>query len=387
MVLECFKCTVLSFLAPENEAPSLLLTSADDIRRMTLNGSLWPGSHLITQHQTQALSFDHRNQTMCFIKDSKRLQCANIDHLDHPWDMPNPSMYSYETVTQFALDWISGNWYFLDDTHEVIFVCNGTLQACTIIVDVNIGKPRGIALDPTKGYIFFTKWGTAHPSLERAQMDGTERKTLVDRRIVYPYGVSVDFPNQHVYWVDTFLDCVERVDYEGNHRKMLRRGAPVQNLFDVAIFENYLYLTSWRSYSVIRLHKFKAEFSIISNSSRPFSLNVYHRQRQPDVPHACKDMNGGCQHICVSAWKKNTSQNQCLCQPGYRLGSDGTSCLMFNQSKFLIFGAGRPGMVKGIQLKPSSKRVEVTYPILDVNRSKALDYDVKSQYIYFTHAT
>ncbi|XP_034243195.1 prolow-density lipoprotein receptor-related protein 1 isoform X1 [Thrips palmi] len=372
---------------PESENASILLTSADDIRRISLNGSIWPNSHLITRHQTQALSFDHRNQTMCFIKDYKRLQCANIDHLDQPWDMPNPSMYSYETVTQFALDWVSGNWYFLDDTHEVIFLCNGTLQACTIIVDVNIGKPRGIALDPTRGYMFFTKWGTAHPSLERSLMDGTERKTLVDRRIVYPYGVTVDFPNQHVYWVDTFLDCVERVDYDGNNRKMLRRGVPVQNSFDVAIFENYLYLTSWRSYSVIRLHKFTSEHTIISNTSRPFSINVYHRQKQPDVPHPCKDNNGGCQHLCISAWKKGNAQNQCLCQPGFKLGPDQKSCAVANQTKFLIYGAGRPGMVKGISLKPSTKKSEVTYPILDVNRSKALDYDVKTQYIYFTHAT
>ncbi|XP_052130857.1 prolow-density lipoprotein receptor-related protein 1 isoform X2 [Frankliniella occidentalis] len=377
----------LAINTPESEPPSLLLTSADDIRHLHLNGSVWPNSHFITHHQTQALTFDHRNQTMCFIKDYKRLQCANIDHLDKPWDMPNPTMYSYETVTQLALDWVSGNWYFLDDTHEVIFLCNGTLQVCTIIVDVNIGKPRGIALDPTKGYMFFTKWGTAQPSLERAKMDGTERITLVDRRIVYPYGVSVDFPNQHVYWVDTFLDCVERVDYEGNNRKMLKRGPPVQNLFDIAIFENFLYLTSWRSYSVIKLNKFNGEYSIISNTSRPFSINVYHRQRQPDVPHACKDNNGGCQHICISAWKKSTGQIQCLCQPGFRLGTDGKSCSVANQTKFLIYGAGRPGMIKGIQLKPNVKNVEVTYPILDVNRSKALDYDVKSQYIYFTHAT
>ena len=75
--------------------------------------------------------------------------------------------------------------------------------------------------------MFFTKWGVTSPMLERALLDGTERLKLVDHKIVYPYGVAVDFPNQHVYWVDTYLDFVERVDYDGSNRRTVRKGVPV----------------------------------------------------------------------------------------------------------------------------------------------------------------
>jgi integrin beta 2 len=57
----------------------------------------------------------------------------------------------FSAVTNMALDWISGNWYFLDDTREMIFLCNSTMNACIILVEVNLSKPRGVALDPTKG--------------------------------------------------------------------------------------------------------------------------------------------------------------------------------------------------------------------------------------------
>lgn len=57
----------------------------------------------------------------------------------------------FSAMTHIALDWISGNWYFLDDTREMIFLCNSTMNTCVILVEVNLSKPRGIALDPTKG--------------------------------------------------------------------------------------------------------------------------------------------------------------------------------------------------------------------------------------------
>ena len=48
------------------------------------------------------------------------------------------------------------------------------------------------------GFMFFTSSGSAPPKLERAGLDGSQRKTLVDTKIVYPYGVAVDHPNRLV---------------------------------------------------------------------------------------------------------------------------------------------------------------------------------------------
>lgn len=48
-------------------------------------------------------------------------------------------------------------------------------------------------------------------------------------QVVYPYGVTCDFPSQHIYWVDAFLDFVERVNYDGSNRKTIKKGAPVSS--------------------------------------------------------------------------------------------------------------------------------------------------------------
>lgn len=193
----------------------------------------------------------------------------------------------FAAIQHLTLDWISGNWYFLDISREIIFLCNSTLSVCTIILEVDLSKPRGMALDPTKGFMFFTKWGHSPPMLERALLDGTNRTTLVHQKIVYPYDIAVDFPLQHIYWVDSYLDFVERINYDGTNRRTVKRGAPVQNLYSVAVFENNLLVSSWKNQNIIKLNKFKAaghqfvgDLALAVNM--PLNVKVFHRQVQPD---------------------------------------------------------------------------------------------------------
>lgn len=51
-------------------------------------------------------------------------------------------------------------------------------------------------------------------------------------------GVTVDYPTKNVYWVDTYLDYVEKVDYDGKNRKTVARGIHVRNAYGVSVFQN-----------------------------------------------------------------------------------------------------------------------------------------------------
>lgn len=82
---------------------------------------------------------------------------------------------NFPAKTHLVLDWLTGNWYFLDDSREMIFLCNSSLKSCTIICDSDLSRPKGITLDPTKGFLFFTKWSDDAAVLERALLDGTQR--------------------------------------------------------------------------------------------------------------------------------------------------------------------------------------------------------------------
>ncbi|XP_014241482.1 low-density lipoprotein receptor-related protein 1 [Cimex lectularius] len=380
------KCKAIN--VPEDEEPTLIFSSATAIRRVDLKGKLYKGDSERKEGHTIAISFNHRAQQICFIRQPSNpagITCSPIDGMSDSKEIPNPPLININSIIHMALDWVSENWYFLDDSREIIYLCTYELKYCMILVDVSLNKPRGITLDPTKGYMFFTKWGTISPTLERALLDGSSRKILVNERIVYPFGLTADYPLQHIYWVDTYLDLVERIDYDGKNRKTIRKGSPVQNLFDVTVFENNLYVTSWRNHNVMRINKFNSSnFEVLTNESKPFSIHVYHRQRQPDVAHPCKGKhNGGCEHICIPFWKKTSASVKCACKAGYRLIKNG-KCVEIQYSTFLLYGKGEPGMIKGITLIASGE-TESTIPVTDLNEPSSLDYDPNTQYIYYVN--
>lgn len=264
-----------------------MYSTRSKIRRVTLDGQQWPGNTTLNLVISNALEFSHKNRSLCYVHynmTKTAIVCVSVDDMTKKWELGVPSIYpEVDSIQQIALDWITGNWYFLDDIHEIIILCSSTLKWCTVLLEHKLSKPRALALDPTKGYMFFTKWGHTAPMLERCKMDGSERTPLVIHKIVYPYGVAVDIPTSHVYWVDTYLDYVERIDYDGKNRQTIMKGTPVQNLYGITVFESRLFVSSWHNDTIRELHKIKhTQKQVLKDTERPFNLHIFHRQKQPD---------------------------------------------------------------------------------------------------------
>lgn len=61
-------------------------------------------------------------------------------------------------------------------------------------------------------------------------MDGQNRTKLVDSKIVFPHGITLDLVNRLVYWADAYLDYIEVVDYEGKGRQTIIQGILVRGV-------------------------------------------------------------------------------------------------------------------------------------------------------------
>lgn len=59
-------------------------------------------------------------------------------------------------------------------------------------------------------------------------MDGQNRTKLVESKIVFPHGITLDLVNRLVYWADAYLDYIEVVDYEGKNRHTIIQGLLVR---------------------------------------------------------------------------------------------------------------------------------------------------------------
>lgn len=58
--------------------------------------------------------------------------------------------------------------------------------------------------------------------LLRANMDGSNHTIIESYKIFYPTSLRLDLANQHIYWLDNYMDYVERVDYDGKNRWSLK---------------------------------------------------------------------------------------------------------------------------------------------------------------------
>lgn len=62
-------------------------------------------------------------------------------------------------------------------------------------------------------------------------MDGQNRTKLVDSKIVFPHGITLDLVSRLVYWADAYLDYIEVVDYEGKNRHTIIQGLLVRSKY------------------------------------------------------------------------------------------------------------------------------------------------------------
>uniref|UniRef100_A0A8C1T6V9 Low density lipoprotein receptor-related protein 1Ab n=1 Tax=Cyprinus carpio TaxID=7962 RepID=A0A8C1T6V9_CYPCA len=385
---------------PVDRHPYLLIANSQNIQATSLSGA---NPISINTKQTTAMDFIYAQETVCWIHmgDSPaatQLKCAKFPNAKSFTEEKTINIsLSLHHVEQMAIDWLTGNFYFVDDVDDRIFVCSKDGATCVILLDLELYNPKGIALDPAMGKVFFTDYGQI-PKVERCDMDGQNRTKLVDSKIVFPHGITLDLVSKLVYWADAYLDYIEVVDYEGKNRHTIIQGllVRIEHLYGLTVFENYLYATNSDNAnmqpktSVIRVNRFNSsDFQVVTRVDKGGALHVYHQRRQPAVrSHACAPDQfgkpGGCSDICLLG--NSHKSRTCRCRSGFSLGSDGKSCKKPEHELFLVYGKGRPGVIRGMDMHA---RVydEHIIPIENLNNPRALDFHAETEFIYFADAT
>lgn len=64
---------------------------------------------------------------------------------------------------------------------------------------------------------------------------GANRRPLVEKDIVKPKGLTVDFDQNSLYWVDTFKATVEVVQFNGQGRRVIHQEEGT-NFYGVALY-------------------------------------------------------------------------------------------------------------------------------------------------------
>ncbi|XP_022111824.1 prolow-density lipoprotein receptor-related protein 1-like [Acanthaster planci] len=375
--------------APANpeEPGQLFVANMGQILKLNLKGVDVEGVSHVDALGAMALDFDIRKKKVCWINfaaANNHLICGNPTTLG---DLVTVDVvFSVSHIQQFAIDWVTSNFYFVDDVADQVLVSNSDANKFIPVIETGLDQPLGIALDPNRGVMFLTDRGS-HPKVKKANLDGSELQDIVVGKISTPHSITADLVAQRIYWTDSGLQLIESSNYDGMNRRTVARGSGVIFGFGISVFGNYLYITNWQPYpTVTRVNKFTGNTSVLRNDTINHgvgAVRVYHELVQPLVgSHPCRTDNGGCNHICLISGKDGR-ERVCRCQQGFVLENKTTCIENRDNSRFLIYCQSFPGSIHGIPMEPVSDNLEVIIPIINLESPRAVDYHAAQEYIYY----
>ncbi|XP_052872576.1 putative vitellogenin receptor [Anopheles cruzii] len=233
-----------------------------------------------------------------------------------------------------ALDWLTGNIYFSDSGQMHIAVCSNDGFFCKALIQEKLHKPRGIALLPQNGSLYYSDWGDK-ACIAKARMDGSEQTILITDGIHWPNGLTLDWPNERLYWIDAKMKRIESVRFDGRERVVVISDV-LKHPFSVTLFNDRIYWSDWDTNSVQSCDKFTGKNRRTMVHDRMiFDVHIYHSSMQPKTSHPC--LNHTCSHLCLLT--SNTSYT-CACPYGMVIQRDAQTCQYTTKRQTLLLGVG-----------------------------------------------
>ena len=130
-------------------------------------------------------------------------------------------------------------------------------------------------------WMYWTDYGTVD-KIERASMDGTSRTVLHNTDLTTPYGLTLDYTTQTLYWMDYSLDKLESSNADGSNRRLLTR-VNVQCPWGITYYDQKLYWSDHCQHAIYTtsVNTPNSVSTLISTGNDPYRIHVITEERQP----------------------------------------------------------------------------------------------------------
>ncbi|XP_022905754.2 low-density lipoprotein receptor-related protein 4 [Onthophagus taurus] len=353
--------------------PTLLFTNRVDIRQVSLSNQKYT---FLLKGLHNAIALDYHYDKKTIFWSDLTLDVIKSSYMNGT-NVKDVIKWGLESPGGIALDWVHNLLFWTDSGTRRIEVSTLEGKERVIIAANDLDKPRAISVHPGEALIFWTDWGPS-PKIERSEMDGTNRKSIITDSVFWPNGLTLDYTSNRLYWADAKHNVIETALFDGSdRRKVISKGLP--HPFALTIFEDAIYWTDWHTKSISTANKATgAGFRTIhSDLHFPMDIHSYHSLRQPKYDNHCGTNNGGCAHLCLP----NAKGFVCACPMGQKLTSDGKSCQ--KPEKLLIFARKKELRIKHLDENAVHSH-EIIIPVDGIKSAVALDWDSKSDTVFWT---
>ncbi|XP_072942146.1 low-density lipoprotein receptor-related protein 4 [Epargyreus clarus] len=363
------------------DSATLMFANRVDIRQVSLTGSNYV-SVVKGLHNAVALDYHYEKKLVFWTENNMRVIRSAIINTNNRTDVIR---WGLDTPSGVAVDWIHDLLFWTDSGSRRVEVAtiNGTNRI--VLAASDIDKPRAIAVHPGDALVFWTDWGP-NPKIERANMDGTRRKSVIFDQLFWPNGLTIDYTESKIYWADAKHHVIEKALFDGRDRKrVVTKGLP--HPFALTLFEDAIYWTDWHTKSISSVDKMtgKGMQTVHAGIQLPMDIHTYHPSRQlRTFRNHCGGDGGGCSHLCLP----NAAGYACRCPIGLSLMADGRTCKE-TLDKLLLYTRSKDIRLKQLNPRTHLESLDmVSYkkvvPVQNIKSAVALDWDHNSNSIFWT---
>ncbi|XP_072194561.1 nidogen-2 isoform X1 [Excalfactoria chinensis] len=128
-----------------------------------------------------------------------------------------------------------------------------------VLFDTDLVNPRAITVDPVRGNLYWTDWNREAPKIETSTVSGANRRVLVNKDIGLPNGLTFDPFSKLLCWADAGTKKLECTFPDGAGRRIIHNN--LNYPFSIISYASHFYHTDWRRDGVIAVNKETGSFT------------------------------------------------------------------------------------------------------------------------------
>ncbi|XP_044872455.1 nidogen-2 isoform X1 [Mauremys mutica] len=243
-------------VTPPAAGTFLLYAQGQQIGYLPLNGTRLQkemAKTLLSLHGSIVVGLDYDcREKMVYWTDvaGRTVNRASIEPGAEPETIINSGLMSPEGLT---IDHFRRTMFWTDSGLDKIERARLDGSERRVLFDADLVNPRAIAVDAIRGNLYWTDWNREAPKIETSTVDGANRRILVNKDIGLPNGLTFDPFAKLICWADAGTKKLECTLPDGTGRRVIQNN--LNYPFSIVSYANHFYHTDWRRDGVIAVNK------------------------------------------------------------------------------------------------------------------------------------
>ncbi|XP_048805081.1 nidogen-2 [Lagopus muta] len=249
-------------VSPPAAGTFLLYAQGQQIGYLPLNGTRLQkeaAKTLLSLHGSIVVGIDYdcREKTIYWTDVAGRtISRASLEPGAEPETIINSGLISPEGL---AVDHLRRAMFWTDSGLDKIERAQLDGSERRVLFDTDLVNPRAITVDPVRGNLYWTDWNREAPKIETSTVSGANRRVLVNKDIGLPNGLTFDPFSKLLCWADAGTKKLECTFPDGAGRRVVHNN--LNYPFSIVSYASHFYHTDWRRDGVIAVNKETGSFT------------------------------------------------------------------------------------------------------------------------------